>query len=247
MFHKMRNFLKKCLNKLKKLKYRKEPWMAEIVKCQAEIAAFDVYPHYLRKYRNQESYTWLHIPKWMCEDSEKHKIERCLDIGCAYGTLSLFSKKVFGCQNYCIDCVDKYLNQALVQKYGFVFSRNNIELDPFPWEVTFDVIIFTEVIEHFNFSCVPTLRKIRTLLAEDGRLYLSTPDASRWGKITKYYSSLDEMPKPQKGLPIIDDHVYQFDKEELFGVLEAAGFTVDRFDYSPGVVNRHFNLALKIK
>jgi len=247
MFRKMRTFSKICLNKLKKLKYRKEPWMVEIVKCQAEIAAFDPYPYYLRKYRSVESYTWLHIPKWMCEDSEKHKIERCLDIGFAYGTLSLFSKKVFGCQNYCIDCVDKYLNQALVQKYGFVFSRNNIELDPFPWEVTFDVIIFTEVLEHFNFSCVPTLRKIRTLLAEDGRLYLSTPDASQWGKITKYYSSLDEMPKPQKGLPIIDDHVYQFDKEELFGVLEASGFTVDRFDYSPGVAYRHFNLALKIK
>ena len=55
------------------------------------------------------------------------------------------------------------------------------------------------------------------------------------------------MPKPQKGLPIIDDHVYHFDKEELFGVLEASGFTVDRFDYSSGAAYRHFNLALKIK
>lgn len=226
--------------------YANKPSIREVMKCQAEIATLDPHPHYLRAYRNAEIYYWLHIPQWIYEDWAKPKIERCLDIGCAYGTLALYCKKLFGCEVYCTDFVDTYLSQSLVKKYNFRFETNNIELDPFPWDVEFNVIILTEVLEHFNFHPVPTLKKIHKLLSEDGKLYLSTPDASlwEWGRVTKYYSRLDEMPFPKKGLPIVDDHIYHYNKHELLHILNVAGFRVYRFNYSPGIAARHFNLTL---
>ena len=223
----------------------KTPWMREINECQNEVANLNPHPNYLDHYRSQEKFYWINIPNWIREDASKNKVHRSLDIGCAYGTLALYCKKLFECDVYALDYVDTYLSQALVKKYGFHFDVNNIELDSFPWDVKFDVITFTEVLEHLNFNPVPTLKKIRNLLSENGRLYLSTPDAAQWGRVTKYYGSLGEMPCPQKGLQPIDDHVYQYTKKELLTVLEEADLKVERFGYSPGVASRHFNLTLK--
>jgi SAM-dependent methyltransferase len=224
--------------------HKNKPWIRDVMKCQDEIATLNPHPKYLQSYRNQEIYYWLHIPKWIREDWSKHTIERCLDIGCAYGTLALYCKILFDCEVYCTDWVDTYLSPSLLKKYNFLFNVNNIELDPLPWDVKFDVIIFTEVLEHLNFHPVPTLKKIRDLLSEDGKLYLSTPDASQWGRVIKYYLYLDKIPFPKKGFPIIDDHVYQYNKNELFHILDFAGLDTCRFDYSPGVASRHFNLTL---
>lgn len=221
------------------------PWMKNIKKCQNEIANLSPHPQYLQTYRNQEIFFWRHIPEWISKDYSRGNVKRCLDIGCAYGTLALYCKKLFNCEVYAIDYVDTYLSSLLVKKYDFLFNVNNIELDTFPWDVKFDVITFTEVLEHLNFNPVPTLKKIGFLLSENGKLYLSTPDASQWGKVTKYYSCLDEMLLPERGLPIVDDHVYQYNKSELFNVLKAAGLNVYRFGYSPGVASRHFNLTLQ--
>ncbi len=244
MFSRMKNAPRILFNSLLTQRYRKSLWLKHIVRCQEEIAALpDAHPYYQTAYMREEVKYWLHIAKWMYEDSKKRQVRRCLDIGCAYGVLSLFAKKIFNCQVHCTDVTHAYLSQTLIQKYSFVFSCNNIELDPFHWHARFDAIIMTEVLEHLNFHPLPTLKAIHTLLAEGGRLYLSTPDASRWGTVTKYYPSLDQIPEPIKGSRFVDSHIWQYNKEELFGVLDSAGFRVDQFAYSPGVLNRHFNLV----
>jgi len=217
--------------------------MKEIVKCQEEIANSNPHPHYLSEYRDSEISYWLHIPKWMYEDSKKKTIKRCLDIGCAYGTLALYCKKIFKCEVYCVDFVETYINQELAKRH-FFFKVNNIELDSFPWEGQYDVIIFTEVLEHLNLYPVPTLKKINDLLALNGVLYLSTPDASQWGRVTKYYANYKDMPAKMNELDVVDDHIYHYNKHELLEIIDEAGFRIERSKYSPGLLNRHFNLAL---
>ncbi|MGH1566707.1 MAG: hypothetical protein ACRBB5_04665 [Nitrosopumilus sp.] len=54
------------------------------------------------------------------------------------------------------------------------------------------------------------------------------------------------MPNP-KNVEIIDDHIFQFNKEELLKILENTGFNILEFAYSSGVMNRHFNLMLNKK
>ncbi len=233
--------------------YAKMPPMREIMRCQDEIAKLDPNPGWLSTYRYMELYFSMRIPQWIYEDSANHKIERCLDIGCGFGTIALYCHKLTGCDVYCVDRDDTLLSKSLIKKYNFHYAINDIEVDPFPYNVKFDIIIFTEVLEHLNFHPVPTLKKICNLLSEQGKLYLSTPDGGRfqWGRITQYYSTINDMPIPRKGLPPINpifEHVYQYTKWELLDILDKAEFRVQRFDYSPGhMVGRHFNLVLTKK
>ncbi|MDH3766400.1 MAG: class I SAM-dependent methyltransferase, partial [Nitrosopumilus sp.] len=173
--------------------------------------------------------------------------KKILDIDCGYGTLSFFCQKIFESDIYCIDSNASNLNKALIKEKKIHFKINNIETDDFPWGEKFDIIIFTEVLEHFNFHPVITLKKIHSLLKPTGKLYLSTPDSHEWGRITKYYKKFEDMPNPKKNVEIIDDHIFQFSKEELLKILENAGFNILEFAYSSGVMNRHFNLMLNKK
>ena len=210
---------------------------------QDEVARLATHPHYARAYRAEETSYWQHIPQWILEDHRRLGFTRCLDIGCAYGTLAVFGRRL-GCAVYCTDFNGTYMSPLLRETYGLHYAVNNIELEPLPWPGQFDLIILTEVLEHFNFHPLPTLKKIRDLLTDDGRLYLSTPDAAEWGRQTKYYRSLEEIPLPDAARQVVDDHLWQYDEKELLGVLEQAGFKVARQAYSPGVSARHFNLTL---
>ena len=248
MWRRLRVRLSKCLRQLRgkggRIASLRQPWMQEIAACQRIITAAQPHPHYLRAYRDQEVLYWLHIPKWIYAARTSRPVRRCLDIGCAYGTLALFCRRLLGCEVYCTDVTERYFTPLLAETHGLVFAENNFELDDLPWNLSFDMVIFTEVLEHLNFHPVPTLVKLRNLLADQGRLYLSTPDAYEWGRITKYYAGMDEMPSPHPGLAMVDDHVYHYCKSELLAILEAAGLAVERLDYSPGVAHRHLNLTV---
>jgi 2-polyprenyl-3-methyl-5-hydroxy-6-metoxy-1,4-benzoquinol methylase len=203
---------------------------------------------YCTHYRNDEFGYWTHVPRWLRDDfrdAAAGRKLRCLDVGCAYGTLLLYAIKLLGCEPYAIDFI-RYLDQSLIDDYKIQYRINNIEREAFPWPVRFDVILFTEIIEHLNFNALPTLRKLRGLLTPDGRLYLTTPDASQWGRQTKYYAHYGELPMPSDDhRPPVDDHVWQFNEGELRQLVAAAGFRIMRFDYAAGPGKRHFNLALQ--
>jgi SAM-dependent methyltransferase len=219
--------------------------MKKVKSCQDEIVTLNPDPRYMKTYRGLEPLFWVNLPKWIKKDSYNHPAKKLLDIGCGFGTLALYCKRTLNCEVYATDFVDDFSTpHSLAKKYNWTFKVNNIELDDFPWDVKFDIILFTEVLEHFNFNPVPTLKKMHDLLSENGVLYLSTPDAAQWGRLTKYYPSLDKLPYPKKGLPVVDDHVYVYTKQEILQVLNEAGLKIQRFGYSPGLVSRHFNIAL---
>ena len=224
-----------------------EPWWSELQACQEEIMRLDPHPYYVENYRPAEVYYWHPIAGWLYADIDERPPSSCLDIGCAYGTLLLYVRRLAACQAYGIDFIDVYMSRSLRTEYGLHFAVSNIELDPLPWQKTFDIILLTEVLEHFNFNPIPTLQKIRELLSPDGSLYLSTPDALEWGRVTKYFSSYIQMPMPIRlpGQVIVDDHIWLYDQTELLEIIGQAGLWVERIDYSSGLSGRHFNLKLR--
>jgi len=232
-------------NKELEKKFKNEKWMQILLECQEDVVKHNPSDYYIYSYRDSEKCYWINIPKWLYLDCKNIQAEKILDIGSGYGTLALFCQKLFRSKIYCIDFTESNLSKSLIEDKNIHFKVNNIETQDFPWKDEFDIIIFTEVMEHLNFNPKPTLKKIHDLLKMNGRLYLSTPDASDWGRITKYYKSIEEMPNPKNVEKIIDDHIYQYKKEELLMVLENTDFKVKKFAYSPGVVNRHFNLVLE--
>jgi SAM-dependent methyltransferase len=228
------------------------PSMREVMRCRDEITKLDPIPEWLSNYRNMELYFWLRIPQWIYEDVANHKIERCLDIGCGAGTIALYCHKLTGCEVYCVDC-NENLSKSLIEKYNFHYDINNMEVDSFPYNVKFDIIIFTEVLEHFNIHPVPTLKKIGNLRSEKGKLYLSTPDGGwfQWGKITKYIKQSTICPFREKDCRPPIQHVTTFTNtlnENCWTFLMKQNSEFKDLIILPGHLGyRHFNLVLTKK
>ncbi len=213
-----------------------------ILEIQQQLAAIDgPKGYYATTYRKEETAYWKHLPGWIQADAKSHAATRVLDIGCGYGTLLAFAAKQYAASGYCMD-VSEYLWPKFRTQHKLAWAKGNIELDPIPFPGPFDVIIMTEVLEHFNFQPVPTLAKIRKALAPGGILLLSTPDAQQWGREMKYYKQLTDLPPAQPNAKIIDGHVWVYSKEELLPLLKSAGFRILKLEYAPGVGHRHFNI-----
>lgn len=199
-----------------------------------------VYP----TYRSSEIYYWNPIVRWLYDDALEREINKTLDVGCGYGTLSLYYQTITACESYLIDFIPDYMSKSLISKFSLNFCVSNIELEPIPYPgIKYDTIIFTEVLEHLNFHPIPTLQKISSSLKKGGLLYISTPDAAEWGKLSRFYKDYRKMPLPnEKEFQPIDNHIYHYNKDELVEILTQTGLEIDRFDYSPGYKYsaRHF-------
>lgn len=200
--------------------------------------------YYEKNYMTQEQFYWRPVPAWIDQIEPVHAV---LDVGAAYGTLLTYvilNKKPFAA--YAIDPVG-YMSRTLIEKLDINFVRIDFEREYFDAHTKFDLILFTEVIEHLNFHPLPTLLKLKSLLNPKGRLIITTPDAQEWGRITTYYPTLDAIPEYDgRQSKWIDAHIWQYTKEELDDLFNKAGFAIEQFDYSPGVTARHLCYMLKL-
>lgn len=217
-------------------------------RAQQEVLQNCPNPYYVSHYQHCEYWYWSNIPEWILALNTSYTEAKILDIGGGYGTLSvLCGNAIKSSSLHTIDFTDEYLSPELIRSKSIKFRVCNIELEEIPWDTKFDIVIFTEVVEHLNFSPIPTLEKIREALSENGKIFLSTPDAKEWGRVSKYYESIEQMPNPTPGRTIIDDHVWQYEMTELVRLIEQCGLQVEKFGHSPGTPNRHLNFQLSKK
>ena len=226
------------------------PASTPIESIQDSIAAADFSEdaYYAKTYRFAEPKYWLRIAGWLAEDSIERqfvKNERAtsvLDLGCGYGTLLAYATEIYAAKGTCFDVIP-YLQDSVKRRYAIEFTKLDIERDPFPESLKFDVILMTEVIEHLNFHPKFTLEKIFNALNPGGSFFISTPDADKgWGRVFEYYESIESMPAPIVDQEWIDGHIWQYTEDEIRDVLHAAGFTIKRLAHAPGAVGQHFNI-----
>lgn len=211
-----------------------------------ELIAQNNAGEYYSVYRHYEELYWKHIPGWILDYSKKNKINNILDIGLAYGTLALFSKLNTMANLYGIDLI-KNISDELLKKYAITYMTKNIEIEDIAFEKKFELIIFTEVFEHLNYYCIPTLLKIKDLLDDNGVLMFSTPAQESWGKISTYDSWRD-MPTVDQNIEIKDEHIYQYNLKELLEIFIMVGLKIDRFHLADGANGmKHFNMQLSKK
>jgi len=189
---------------------------------QAAVAELLGPEHYYHTYRKHELSYWGPAIPWL---KELKDVKNVLDVGAAYGTLSVVASQLYpGTKLHIIDPVE-YLNPLLRERYGIKTFRGDIERDAFPEIPKCDLLIFTEVLEHLNFHPVPTLRKLHSMMTSTAHLLLSTPAAeSAWGRVEDSYASVDEIPEYQgQDVAWIDQHIYQYSLDELNAVFPKPG------------------------
>jgi 2-polyprenyl-3-methyl-5-hydroxy-6-metoxy-1,4-benzoquinol methylase len=196
---------------------------------------------YTDLYRAEETLYWLRLPAWILEWSRQAAPKRIIDIGSGYGTLAVFAASATPAAITCVDIDPERITASLAAEHGLGVFEANVEVAELP-NPPYDGVVMTEVIEHFNFAPVPTMRRIHDAMTPGGRLFLSTPDADSWGRVPDSYGHWRDMPPADPAVATEDRHIYQFTAEELTEVLTESGFTILRIDRSPGRWGFHLNV-----
>lgn len=171
-----------------------------------------------------------------------------LEVGCGYGDISTILAKL-GYTVYATDLLGDHTRRKMedrISKYNINFQQNNIEAEPLPFEdCWFDVVIFSEVLEHLNYSPLIPMKELCRVLKNGGRLIISTPNiaclsniiALLFGKNAIYSSLLKDYISPyrvvnQDGRCYIDRHHRLYTLSELKQLVELAGLGVEETGFS---------------
>ena len=135
-----------------------------------------------------------------------------LEFGCSYGRMTRYMKETLGCDVYIVEydseayeSAIKYAKEGIcgdIQRYEWVTKFQDIK---------FDVIIFADVLEHLSES-VKVLKLAGNMLAEDGKVIISIPNATHNDIILKSY--MERIDYTSTGI-LDDTHVHFWGLENL--------------------------------
>jgi 2-polyprenyl-3-methyl-5-hydroxy-6-metoxy-1,4-benzoquinol methylase len=158
-----------------------------------------------------------------------------LDIGCYPGIISMCCKKM-GHRVFGVDRKkDLWASHPRwAQELGVRFVEiEKMDLLPFAQKF-FDVIIFTEVIEHLRDKHpVNVLKMLGRHLKDDGRMVISTPNAASISKVALLMAGRSVYYPVDGFYDKSNDwtHIREYTKKELFEILRKSGLKVDSFRY----------------
>jgi len=193
--------------------------------------------------------------KWiLCNFSGKKNL-RMLDIGPGMGVQSIIMRKMLDVDITWIDVCDVthtqkefYGNnrQYLENELNIHIIEGNVETIQYKFEEGFDIIFFSEVLEHFKYHPVGTMKKILSWLKNDGRLYLGMPNYN----ITKKYRTYDswrDMPiydaENQKELCNYWMHVLEYRYEEAIDLFNELNLHIEKNASSSNGAIMEFELS----
>jgi len=214
-----------------------------IYKSQNEILNNNPKEYYIIAYKEAEISYWESLVDMISLEIHSGEKTKCLDIGAAYGTLSVFCKLLNNdCEITVVDFV-KYMSDELIDKYGIEYIIGNFEKEDMFENNKFDIVLLTEVLEHFNFNPIHTMKKISNILKEDGSLFLSTPNSAKWGRLSEY-DSYNNMPNITDNIVIRDQHIYQYNYNEIVEILNHCGLEIVKMN---DISSNNFNMQIKKK
>jgi SAM-dependent methyltransferase len=129
---------------------------------------------------------------------------------------------------------DTHGSQSLINLEGgppkvYEYDLFNIEVDEFPYpDGTFDVVLFSELIEHLGLNPVWALSEIHRVLKPGGHVVVTTPNALSLERLETYLTGGSQM--VDKYMPLLGygaRHNREYQPAELREVLESTGFDVE--------------------
>ena len=161
-----------------------------------------------------------------------------LEIGTFLGLVAIVMKKM-GFDIEATDIPEFAGDDSTLKKrldnHGIPLSAANLRHATLPYpDNNFDGIIMCEVLEHFNFNPLPTLREINRILKQGGLLYLTTPNiASLRNRLNlligkSIHNNIDDFFaqfNPNNNM-IVGLHWREYTKDEIRYMLEKMNFTI---------------------
>ena len=100
---------------------------------------------------------------------------------------------------------------------------NTGDFEPLSTRAPYDLIVFTEVLEHLSVSPLVILRHLVALLASDGVLYLTTPNVFRLENLAKIRRRQNPLPMYPEDNTDRHHHTHEYAMAELLAVITEAG------------------------
>jgi SAM-dependent methyltransferase len=173
---------------------------------------------------------------WDAQFVGRRAAKRCLNVGGAPYLFEFALNKQFPeIELTSMDLApERFPDAAAV--VGMRTVRANIETEAPTIAGTFDLIVFAEIFEHLRIDILGTMARIRDLLADDGILYLTTPNGL----------SLDgwrrSLLRGRTGPSLVDEwsklsrlghmgHVREYSVTEVEEVLRYSGFLIEECQF----------------
>jgi SAM-dependent methyltransferase len=184
--------------------------------------------------------------------------EKILEIGSLFGVVSKSLKKM-GYSVFALDIPEFYESpalQSLYEKAEIPFVGVNLRHSVLPYESGFfDAVILCEVIEHFNFNPLPSLKEINRVLKPGGILYIGTPNMasiknridllrgrSIRNPVGEFFEQLD-----RKYNKIVSLHWREYTLSELVEMIERVGFEISQQYYFSETITSQTKISTRIK
>lgn len=158
---------------------------------------------------------------------------RILNIGTGHGVLEYFIKSKFGYDVETIDIeeeVEGYYGKRM-KRLGISQEACDLNREKLPYDAnSFDVVIFSEVLEHLLVSPLKPLLEIHRILKKDGNLILVTPNVASFSHILFLICGRHFMPEyPMEMLTTMPDlkHTREYTTKEMKALLAQAEFNID--------------------
>jgi SAM-dependent methyltransferase len=182
-----------------------------------------------REYITNHSYRHLKTIELI---SPKDKL-RILNIGTGHGVLEYFIKKKFGYDVETVDIkeeVSGYYGKRM-KRLGIPQKACDLNREGLPYaDDSFDVVIFSEVLEHLLVSPLKPLLEIHRILKKGGYLIVVTPNVASFSHIVFLICGRHFMPEyPMEMLTTMPDlkHTREYTIREMKSLLAQANFMID--------------------
>ncbi len=187
--------------------------------------------NYLKSHKQH----YLNLLSFLGKDREI----KILEVGSVPGHFTILLKNL-GYNIHGLD-IDPSRITKLIEKHNIQITKTDIEVEKLPFSTeSFDLILFTEILEHLRINPLDALSEVTRVLKKNGRLVISTPNISPQMRLACLVLDYDYMGDPVKEFSKLKKlghmgHIRLYSVKELQKLLDYAKLRLISIDYKGSI------------